>query len=81
MVGLGVFLLLWAGVLGVVATRTPLPVSVVRGIGYLNLTWVAGSVAAAVGLLTLTGIGVGWCLLQAAAVLGFAATQLVGTRR
>lgn len=79
--GLGVFLLLWAVALAAVATRDPMPRGIVREIGYANLLWVAGSVAVAAGLLTLTGIGLAWCLLQAATVTAFAGAQIVGTRR
>lgn len=79
--GLGAFLLVWAVALGVVATRDPLPRGIVREIGYANLAWVAGSLAVAAGLLTLTGIGLAWCLLQAATVTAFAGVQIAGTRR
>lgn len=79
--GLGAFLLLWAVALAVVSTRDPMPRGVVREIGYANLIWVAGSLVVAAGLLALTGIGLVWCLLQAATVLGFAGAQVVGTRR
>ncbi|WP_203336692.1 hypothetical protein [Nocardioides limicola] len=78
---LGVVLVGWAVALAAVATRDPLPRVVIREIGYLNLVWVAGSVAAAAGLLSLTGIGLAWCLLQAATVTVFAAAQILGTRR
>lgn len=78
---LGVVLVVWAVALAVVATRDPMPRGVVREIGYLNLVWVAGSVAVAAGLLSLTGVGLAWCLHQAAVVTAFAVVQLAGTRR
>lgn len=79
--GLGLFLVVWAAGLAIVATRNPLPVGVVREIGYANLLWVAGSIVVAAGLVTLTGIGLAWCLLQTVSVTLFAGAQIVGTRR
>lgn len=79
--GLGLFLVVWSAALAFVATRDPLPTGIVREIGYANLVWVAGSIAVATGLVSLTGIGLAWCLLQAASVTLFAVAQIVGTRR
>ncbi|MGY1755162.1 hypothetical protein [Blastococcus sp. SYSU D01042] len=38
-------------------------------------------VAAVVGIGSLTGLGAGWLVLQAAVVAGFAVLQVVGLRR
>ncbi|MGH3712548.1 MAG: hypothetical protein ACRDT4_03685 [Micromonosporaceae bacterium] len=78
----GVFLLVWAAALGYLSTRTRMaPVAVWVVIG-ANLLWVADSVLTAfAGWFPLTGLGVGYLLLQAAAVLVFAELQYVGLRR
>ncbi|QYJ04429.1 hypothetical protein KUV85_01770 [Nocardioides panacisoli] len=78
---LGAFLVLWGGCLAALATRPVPPRALVREVAHANLAWVAGSLAAALGLLSLTGIGLAWCLLQAVVVLGFAADQVAGSRR
>lgn len=77
---LGVFLLAWAGVLAWIGTRDPVPTGLAREVVVGNLLWVGGSVAVAFGLLSLTGIGLVWCLLQAVVVAAFAVEQYVVLR-
>ncbi|KQY62632.1 MULTISPECIES: hypothetical protein [unclassified Nocardioides] len=77
---LGAFLLVWAGALAWIATRDPVPAGLAREVVIGNLVWVAGSVAVAFGLLSLTGIGLAWCLMQAVVVAGFGAAQYVVLR-
>ncbi|WP_082748826.1 hypothetical protein [Nocardioides jensenii] len=77
---LGAFLLVWAGALAWIGTRDPVPPGLAREVMIGNLVWVAGSVAVAFGLLSLTGIGLIWCLAQALVVAGFAIEQYVVLR-
>lgn len=77
---LGVFLLVWAAGLAWIATRDPVPPGLVHEVVIGNALWVVGSVAVAFGLLSLTGIGLAWCLLQAVVVAGLAAAQYVVVR-
>lgn len=72
---LGVVLLVWAAALTWIGTRDPVPPGLVREVVIGNLVWVAGSIAVAFGLLSLTGVGLAWCLLQAVVVAGFAVSQ------
>lgn len=72
---LGGALVAWAVVLDWVATRRPVPTAYAREVALANLLWVGGSLAA-LALLDLTGVGIVWCLLQAAVVAAFAAVQL-----
>jgi hypothetical protein len=78
----GVFLLGWAAAVWLVGARPrvagPAAWAVIMG----NLLWVAGSVALVVaGWVSLTALGVGFVLAQAAVVALFAESQLVGLRR
>ena len=79
--GVGVFLLVYAAAVWFVATRRPIPGAAVEAVIGANLLWAAGSVAAVVGIGSLTGLGAGWLVLQAAVVAGFAAAQIAGLRR
>lgn len=80
--GLGVFLLAYAGVAGWLGTRRPVSRRAVVLIADGNLLWVAASVTAvALGRLDLTTAGTVWALLQAGLVAGFAALQLAAARR
>jgi hypothetical protein len=80
--GVGVFLLVYAAAVWFVATRHPIPAPAVEAVVGANLLWAAGSVAAAVvGIGSLTAVGAGWLVLQAAVVAGFAAAQVAGLRR
>ena len=80
--GVGVFMLGYAAAVWFVATRRPVPVAAVEAVVGANLLWAVGSVvAAAVGIGSLTGLGAGWLVLQAAVVAGFAVLQIAGLRR
>jgi hypothetical protein len=80
--GVGVVLLVYAAAVWFVATRRRIPRAAVETVVGANLVWAAGSVVAAVvGIGSLTGLGAGWLVLQAAVVAGFAAAQIAGLRR
>jgi len=77
----GAFLLGWTALLARLATRpAPAPAwvgAVVAG----NVLWSAGCIALpAAGLLQPNGLGMAYLMLQAVAVLVFAALQFVGSR-
>lgn len=74
--GIGAFLVAFAGVLVVVATRRPIPTVAVRELVVGNVVWVGASlVVAATGALGATGVGTAWTVAQAGAVAGFVALQ------
>ncbi|SOC53266.1 hypothetical protein SAMN05660748_4367 [Blastococcus aggregatus] len=78
----GAFLLAYAAAVWLVAARRRISGAAVEAVIGANALWAAGSVVAAVvGIGSLTGLGAGWLVLQAAVVAGFAAVQLVGLRR
>ncbi|QIX28300.1 hypothetical protein ncot_18170 [Nocardioides sp. JQ2195] len=77
---LGAVLLVWAGALAWIGTRDPVPTGLAREVVVGNAAWVVGSVAVAFGLLSLTGIGLVWCLVQAVVVAAFAIEQYVVLR-
>jgi hypothetical protein len=79
--GVGAFLLVYAAAVWVVASRRPISGAAVEAVIGANVVWAAGSIAVAVGVDSLTGLGAGWLVLQAAVVAGFAAVQIVGLRR
>ena len=80
--GVGLFLLCYAVVPGVVGTRRRTSLPAVRAVVAVNLAWAAGSVVVvALGSGTPTRVGVAWIVLQALVVGGFAAVQWVGLRR
>lgn len=73
---IGAFLVAFAAVLVVVATRRPIPAPAVRQLMAGNALWVLASVVVAVtGALGTTGVGTAWVVLQAVAVAGFVPLQ------
>ena len=78
--GLGVFLLLVAAGVTLLALRTPIPRRGVWALVTLNTIWVVASVDYAV-VADLTGLGTAWVLLQAVVVGVFAAEQAWFARR
>ncbi len=80
--GVGAFLLVYAVAVWLIASRPRISGVAVEAVIAANVLWAAGSVVAAVvGIGSLTGLGAGWLVLQAAVVAGFAAAQVVGLRR
>ncbi|RBY88756.1 hypothetical protein [Blastococcus sp. TF02A-26] len=80
--GLGAFLLAYGVAVALVAARPAVPAVATEAVVAANALWAAGSVAVVVaGVLSLTGVGTAWVLLQAAVVAGFAAVQLTALRR
>ena len=79
---LGVFLSLYA-MAALALARQPAPAAgLVRLVVAVNVAWVVGSVVSMeLGLLGLTPLGLGWGVLQAVVVAGFAAMQWLGLRR
>ena len=77
----GAFLLGWAALLARLARRrSPAPAWIAAVIAG-NVLWSAGCLAApAAGLLQPSGLGMAYLMLQAVAVLVFAALQFVGSR-
>jgi hypothetical protein len=78
--GLGVFLLVVAAGVTLLATRTPIPRRGVWALVVLNTVWVVASVDHAV-VADLTRLGTAWVLLQAVVVGVFAAGQAWFARR
>src|SRR5207244_2793454 len=79
---IGVFLLAYAVVVAVVASRSPIPRAAGWAIVAVNAAWaVASRVAAAEGAWSATVLGRVWEVLQALVVLGFAVAQGSGLRR
>jgi hypothetical protein len=73
---IGAFLVVFAGVVAVVATRRPIPGGAVRELMAGNALWVVASlVVAATGALDANGVGTAWTALQAVTVAGFVALQ------
>lgn len=82
LVPVGIFLLVWAGALGYLSTRPRMAPAAVWAVIVGNLLWVLDSVVTAfAGWFPLTGLGVGYVLLQAVAVAVFAELQYAGLRR
>ncbi|MGH3737523.1 MAG: hypothetical protein ACRDT6_18225 [Micromonosporaceae bacterium] len=82
LIPVGIFLLVWAAALGYLSTRARITPAATWGVIVLNLIWVLDSaVTAFAGWFPLTTLGVGYILLQAAAVAVFAELQYVGLRR
>lgn len=80
LVGLGVFLVVVGAGVGWLATRRPVPRSLVLELAAFNGVWVVASLAyAALG--DLTTIGRAWDVLQAVLVAAFAAGQAWFARR
>jgi hypothetical protein len=82
LVGLGAFLLAYAGGLVWLATRPVIPSALAWTVIVGNAGWVLASVVALVaGWFPLTAAGTVIAVAQAAAVVGFAELQYVGVRR
>ena len=80
--GAGAFLLLFAALVWLTATRRTIPRAPVIAIVAGNAAWAAGSIVAAIaGLGDPTAAGTVWIVLQAVVVAGFAELQLTGLRR
>lgn len=80
LVGLGIFLLVVAAEITVLATRPRIPRWGVQILAEVNIAWaVASLVFAAVA--SLTALGVVWVIAQALIVAAFAAGQLILIRR
>jgi len=78
----GAFLVLYASLVGIVATRRPLVPAAVRWVIAANVVWVIASlVFVAAGWSSPTTTGAVWIVLQAVTVAGFAAAQGWGLRR
>lgn len=75
----GAFLVAWTIVVALVARQPTRPA--VQTVVAVNLAWTVASVAYAVAADGLTALGVTLTILQAAAVLGFAALQAKGNAR
>jgi hypothetical protein len=76
---IGVFLLVLAATIWMVK---PAQRRAVWGIVVVNLIWVASSVVVLLtGVVDLTGLGVGYVALQAAAVAALAELEIIGLRR
>jgi hypothetical protein len=81
LLALGAFLAVFAGCVGLLATRPRPPVLAVRAVVEANLAWAAVSLAALVLWLTPTTAGAVWAVLQAAVVAGFALLQYSALRQ
>lgn len=80
--GVGVFFVVFAAALLVLASRRTIPRPAAWTVVIGNAAWTVGSVVATiVAAGTLTGLGVGIVLAQAAAVAVFADLQWMGLRR
>ena len=80
--GAGIVMLVWAAIVGIVATRSPIPLGAARVIAALNLLWVAGSIGLLIsGAVEPTGLGYAFVIAQAAAVVVFSELQILGLRR
>jgi hypothetical protein len=81
LVGIGLGLVAWAVLLAVIA-RGPAPSGAVWSVVAGNAAWVVASVATVVaGWFPLTGLGIAFVILQAAAVVVLLELQYVGLRR
>jgi hypothetical protein len=82
LVPVGGFLLVYAAALWLLGSRPRLSRPAVEAVVAGNLAWVAASVVAAIaGWWSPTALGVGFVLVQAAAVAVFAELQISGLRR
>ena len=80
--GAGAFLLAFAALVWLTATRRDAPRPAVMAVVAVNAAWALGSVAAAVaGWGTPTVTGTVWTVAQAVVVGAFAELQLLGLRR
>jgi hypothetical protein len=81
-VGVGVFLLVWAAALALIARPSAISVPAAWTVVGLNVVWIAASLAVAFGgAFDLTGWGVALLALQAAPVLLFLDLEYLGLRR
>lgn len=80
LLGLGVFLVLFAAAVGRLASRREPSGFLTRVVIEANLAWAVASVAALALWLTPTTAGAVWGLMQAATVGGFAALQFGALR-
>ncbi|MEU7020101.1 hypothetical protein ABZ990_05525 [Streptomyces sp. NPDC046203] len=80
LLGLGVFLTLYAAGVAWLASRPQPPALGVRAVVEANLAWAVASVAALALWLEPTTAGAVWTLLQAGTVAGFAALQWAALR-
>lgn len=78
LLGTGLFMLIYAAALVVMARSASLPQGLVRVVVAGNFAWAVACVAAAGLLAGLTLVGVGYLLFQAAAVTAFAILQRRG---
>jgi hypothetical protein len=82
LVPIGLALIAWAVAVWVIGSRADVNRQAVWAVVALNVAWVAASLlVVAAGALPLTGLGIAFVLLQAAAVALFAELQVVGLRR
>jgi hypothetical protein len=80
--GIGAFLLVFAAVVWIAATRKIVPPAAVRAVVTANAIWAADSlVVLAAGWLSPTTFGGVWIALQALVVAGFAGLQAYALRR
>lgn len=79
---IGIFLVLFAAAVAVIASRPRIGPAAAWTVIGVNALWVIDSVAVvATGWLDLTGLGIAFVLVQAAAVAFFADLQFMGLRR
>jgi hypothetical protein len=82
LLGAGLFCLLYAALLALMTRPSQLPRAALWAVVVGNLGWVGGCVWLAFGgLFAPNTLGIGFLLLQATAVAGFAELQYVGLRR
>ncbi|MEW2114057.1 hypothetical protein AB0945_02465 [Streptomyces sp. NPDC005474] len=77
---IGLFLAVFAGAVGWLASRARPAVLAVRAVIEINVVWAVLSCVAVVLWITPSTAGAVWALLQAAVVAGFAALQYVSLR-
>ena len=82
LVPVGLFLIVWAAALWVIASRPRIGGAAVRAVILLNLLYaVDGVLVVATGLSTLTALGTAFVLFQVVAVTFFAAAQFYALRK
>jgi hypothetical protein len=77
---IGLFLAVFGGAVGWLASRARPAVLAVRAVIEINVVWAVHSCVAVVLWITPSTAGAVWALLQAAVVAGFAALQYVSLR-
>lgn len=80
LLGLGVFLVLWAAALVIIATRSRMSRRAVWAVVVVNALWVVDTVVL-VAAGALSTIGIGWAAVQAIVVAGFVVLAVLGLRR